>query len=81
MSPGIDHLDTSDGIKFDVLPGDVNGDGMVKAQDMVAIRNQMLGLLGAVPTSFGDINGDSKVDILDYTAVRMRIRTTLPPIS
>ena len=37
---------------------------------MVAIRNQMLGLLGAVPTIFGDINGDGTVDINDYTAVR-----------
>ncbi len=44
---------------------------------MVAIRNQMLGLLGAVPTSFGDINGDSKVDILDYTAVSRLIGTLI----
>ena len=56
--------------RLDVLPGDVNDDGVVNVQDMVAIRNQMLGLLGAVPTIFGDINGDGKVDILDYTAVR-----------
>jgi hypothetical protein len=42
---------------------------------MVAIRNQMLGLLRAVPTLFGDINGDGKVDILDYTAVRKLIGT------
>ena len=64
--------------RLDVLPGDVNDDGVVNVQDMVAIRNQMLGLLGAVPTIFGDINGDGKVDILDYDAVRMCIGTTLP---
>ena len=35
---------------------------------MVAIRNQMLGLLGAVPTIFGDILGDGTGDINDCTA-------------
>ena len=34
------------------------------------VRNEMLGIMGAVPTIFGDINGDGKVDINDYTAVR-----------
>ena len=61
--------------RLDVLPGDVNDDGVVNVQDMVAIRNQMLGILGAMPTLFGDINGDGKVDILDYDAVRVRIGT------
>ncbi len=61
--------------RLDVLPGDVNDDGVVNVQDMVAIRNQMLGLLGAVPTIFGDINGDGKVDILDYDLVRKLIGT------
>jgi len=67
--------------RLDVLPGDVNDDGVVNVQDMVAIRNQMLGLVGAVPTIFGDINGDGKVDINDYTAVRELIGTTLPSIT
>ena len=67
--------------RLDVLPGDVNDDGVVNVQDMVLIRNQMLGLLGAVPTIFGDINGDGKVDINDYTAVRKLIGTTLPRIT
>ena len=67
--------------RLDVLPGDVNDDGMVNVQDMVAIRNQMLGLGGAVPTIFGDINGDGTVDINDYTAVRELIGTTLPSIT
>ncbi len=31
--------------RLDVLPGDVNDDGVVNVQDMVAIRNQMLGFL------------------------------------
>ena len=54
--------------RLDVLPGDVNDDGVVNSQDMVVVRNEMLGLLGAVPTIFGDINGDGKVDINDYNA-------------
>ena len=61
--------------RLDVLPGDVNDDGIVNVQDMVVVRNQMLGLLGAVPTLFGDVNGDGKVDINDYTAVRLLIGT------
>ncbi len=67
--------------RLDVLPGDVNDDGVVNVQDMVAIRNQMLGFLGAVPTIFGDINGDGTVDINDYTAVLELIGTTLPSIT
>ena len=60
--------------RLDVLPGDVN-DGVINVQDMLAIRNEMLGLLGAVPTIFGDINGDGKVAINDYTAVQKPIGT------
>jgi hypothetical protein len=59
--------------RLDVLPGDVNDDGVVNVQDIVVIRNEMLGLLGAVPTNLGDINGDGKVDINDYTLVRKLI--------
>jgi hypothetical protein len=63
--------------RLDVLPGDVNDDGVVNVQDMVMIRNEMLGLLGALPTIFGDINGDGQVDINDYTMVRKLIGTHL----
>ena len=77
VNPGVSMFNR----RLDVLPGDVNDDGVVNVQDMVAIRNQMLGLLGAVPTIFGDINGDGKVDINDYTAVRKLIGTTLPRIT
>ena len=66
VNPGVSMFNR----RLDVLPGDVNDDGVVNVQDLVAIRNQMLGLLGAVPTIFGDIIGDGTVDINDYTAVR-----------
>jgi hypothetical protein len=55
----------------------INARRLETVQDMVAIRNQMLGLLGAVPTIFGDLNGDGKVDISDYTLVRTLIGTHL----
>ena len=77
VNPGVSMFNR----RLDVLPGNVNDDGVVNVQDMVAIRNQMLGLLGAVPTIFGDINGDGTVDINDYTAVRELIGTTLPRIT
>ncbi len=77
VNPGVSMFNR----RLDVLPGDVNDDGVVNVQDLVAIRNQMLGLVGAVPTIFGDINGDGKVDINDYTAVREFIGTTLPSIT
>ena len=63
--------------RLDVLPGDFNDDGVVNIQDLVGVRNEILGLMGAVPTLFGDINGDGKVDLNDYTAVRRRIGTQL----
>jgi hypothetical protein len=63
--------------ELDVVPGDYNDDGGVNSQDMVGVRNEMLGMMGALPTLFGDINGDGKVDINDYTAVRQRIGSHL----
>jgi hypothetical protein len=65
--------------RLDVLPGDFNDDGVVNSQDVVGVRNEVLGITS--PTIFGDINGDGKVDINDYNAVRRRVGTTLPPIS
>jgi hypothetical protein len=65
--------------RIDVLPGDFNDDGVVNSQDMVGIRNEILGLVPM--TIFGDINGDGKVDINDYNAVRARIGATLPPLT
>jgi len=61
--------------RLDVLPGDRNDDGVINSQDMVLVRNEMLGWID--PTRFGDINGDGVVDLNDYTAVRRRIGTHL----
>jgi hypothetical protein len=64
--------------RLDILPGDVNDDGVVNSQDVVLVRNQIFGFTGAVPTTFGDINGDTGVDMADYNLVRQRVGTRLP---
>jgi hypothetical protein len=66
--------------ELDVLPGDVNDDGVVNSQDLVLVRNQWLGINGTKPTIFGDINGDGVVNSTDYNDVRKAIGTTLPPV-
>ena len=67
--------------RLDVLPGDINDDGVVNAQDLALVRNQWLGVNGTKPTIFGDINGDGAVNINDYNAVRAAIATSLPAVS
>jgi hypothetical protein len=64
--------------RLDVLPGDVNDDGIVNSQDTVLIRNQIIGYLGAMPTRFGDVNGDGVVDLADYTVTRNKLGTRMP---
>ena len=64
--------------RLDVLPGDVNDDGVVNSQDAVLVRNAYLGYQGAVPTVIEDINGDAVVDVNDYNLVRQRNGTKLP---
>lgn len=62
--------------RLDVLPGDVNDDGIVNSQDAVLARN-MPGY-GSMPTTDGDIDGDGVVDVKDYSLIRARIGTRLP---
>ena len=66
--------------RLDVLPGDVNDDGVVNSQDLVLVRNQWLGINGTKPTIFGDINGDGVVNGSDYNDVRKEIGTALPAV-
>jgi Dockerin type I domain len=67
--------------QLDVVPGDVNDDGVVvNSQDLVVIGNHWLGLNGTKPTIFGDINGDGVVNGSDYNDVRMELGTALPPV-
>ena len=62
--------------RLDVLPGDVNDDGVVTVQDAVDVINDT-----NQPYSVSaDVMGDGVVDMNDYLAVRVRIGTTLPPL-
>lgn len=58
---------------FNVLPGDVNQDGVVDIQDLTSVANHWL---GAGPT--GDVNADGAVDIQDLTALANHWLQTLP---
>ena len=65
--------------RLDVLPGDVNDDGVVNSQDAVIVRNQYLAF-GPVSIDllFLDVNGDGVVDATDYGLVHNRAATHLP---
>jgi hypothetical protein len=68
--------------ELDVLPGDVNDDGVVNAQDLALERDAYLGQpVSYIPLIFEDILGDGSVDLADYNAVRARSGTKLPPAS
>ncbi len=65
--------------RLDVLPGDVNDDGVVNAQDLVDVRNDFASL-GGVYNIFDDINGDGVVDINDTNLVGRFIGKKLPTL-
>ena len=65
--------------RLDVLPGDVNDDGVVNGLDVVDVHNEWLGIDGAVPTIFGDINGDGVVNGTDYNDVARGSATSSHP--
>ena len=62
--------------RLDILPGDVNDDGVVNTTDGVIILNS------TTPThsynTFDDMNGDGAVSTADFTEYRPQIGTTLP---
>ncbi|MDG3005621.1 Ig-like domain-containing protein [Paludisphaera mucosa] len=61
-------------LRFNVLPGDFDQDGVVTIMDSRAI------LLAAAGNVFADLDGDGDVDLDDVNASRRRFRSTLPPI-
>jgi hypothetical protein len=67
--------------RLDVLPGDVNDDGVVTLQDALIVRNEYLGLAPVtIPVIFLDVDGDGVVDVNDYNDIRRLIGTELPPL-
>ncbi len=65
--------------RLDVLPGDANDDGVVNAQDLVAVRNDFA-ILGGTYNIFDDINGDGSVDINDTNLVGRFVGKKLPSL-
>ena len=65
---------------LNVLPGDLNGDGVVNNKDITTIRNQWKGKKGATPTIYGEILGDGTVNSSDYNAARKEIGKKLPKL-
>jgi Bacterial Ig domain/Dockerin type I domain len=65
--------------RLDVLPGDVNDDAVVNAQDSVVVRNRYLGLAPVtIMDVFLDINGDGVIDVNDYNLARQFSGKKLP---
>ena len=65
-------------MNFNVLPGDVNGDGVVSVTDATTVRNDMPANNGNVYVVWADVNGDGTVDLTDYTLVSNKRNTKLP---
>jgi hypothetical protein len=64
--------------RLDVLPGDVNDDGVVNSQDLVLIRNAIQKPSDPLMIGWFDVDGSGKVDTFDYTAARNKLGSRLP---
>jgi hypothetical protein len=64
--------------ELDVLPGDVNDDGIVNSQDMVLIRNAIQQTGDPLMIGWADIDGDGSVGRADYLAARKKLGSRLP---
>ena len=49
------------------LPGDVNGNGIVDIDDVIALIAHILNNSTAINTQAADLNGDGSVDVADIT--------------
>jgi hypothetical protein len=63
--------------EVDVLPGDVNDDGIVNAQDMVLIRNAIQQTGDPLMIGWADVDGNGVLDVNDYIAARKRLGSRL----
>jgi hypothetical protein len=63
--------------ELDVLPGDVNDDGIVNAQDMVLIRNEILKTGDPLMIGWADIDGLGGVNLTDYIVARKKLGSRL----
>lgn len=67
---------------FNVLPGDVNQDGIVNLFDWIEVRNRRGATVGSPDYSIlHDIDGRNGIDLADFYAVPLRAYDILPPPS
>jgi hypothetical protein len=64
--------------RLDVLPGDVNDDGIVNAQDMVLIRNAIQETGDPLMNGWADMDGNGLLNVSDYSAARKKLGSHLP---
>lgn len=55
---------------LEAILGDVDGNGLIDANDVVVLRNHYLGRLQQGSISNADVNGDGVIDTQDATAIR-----------
>ncbi|RHV90727.1 hypothetical protein DXA96_05640 [Lachnospiraceae bacterium OF09-33XD] len=60
-------------VEATVLPGDLNGDGVINVLDVTALANRIAASDTAGLEEVGDINGDGAVNVLDVTALANQI--------
>jgi hypothetical protein len=65
-------------LRFGVLPGDVNRDGLVSRADIAASLPEFADTMGAGYDPLHDLTGDGVVNILDAVAIRDAIGASLP---
>jgi hypothetical protein len=73
VNPGISMFNR----RIDVVPGDVNDDGVVSASDVVLIRNAILKTGDPLMIGWCDLDGNGAVDMTDFSLARKRLGTHL----
>jgi hypothetical protein len=63
--------------RLDILPGDVNDDGVVNAQDMVLIRNAIQKTGDPLMIGWADVDGLGGLNVNDYLAARKKLGSRL----
>jgi hypothetical protein len=64
--------------RLDILPGDVNDDGVVSASDMVLVRNAFQKTGDPLMIGWCDMDGDGAITITDVTLARKKLGSRLP---
>jgi hypothetical protein len=65
---------------FNVLPGDVNDDGLVNSKDVALIKKDLKGKGTAANMMFGSLSGSSTVTRRDLSAIKSYLSMRLPEL-